>query len=599
MRSSFKGVDVTKVSLGMLKNIFVELLCIFVIVIFMKEFLGITGDSPYGINLYEVIRILWRSAPVIFLYLVFRLFGLRVIFSLYIIALVFGLLSFINEKKLALTGQPLSYNDIVAGSNISLASKYLSSSNILLCVGVILTGILMLFLDSRLKIHKASKTVVSLLLIPTMLMAFSAYSSAFKVLPDWLVEKVSVLTNKYDVYYVSWDWPGNVKRHGLPLHLIQTSLRLSVPDLHKDELNNYYSLRDQYIKGEPKNKTVIFILCESCWYDDNNFKDLYQPLMDNGFTAMRATSPHYGAGTANIEFEMLTGLPSTSKHLSGIIYQEYVDTFKDNADSFASVLKRKGYITFAAHNNSRSFWRRDDVYRKFDFDEFVDITQMGDVPVDIAKNKKPWQWQADDILLYRSALKKLRERQGQPLFMNLITMGTHGPYQYLNDSGETVYKYEVAESISRLTSFAQEVQRVDKDAVIIVYGDHKPALNKYFYEHNVMPHDIFSTVGDKDEDFNFKLSASPLDFGDVPVFVKSNDKSAVSEFLQHANNKPYFCVAALVDKYFVNSGMFAVNYTQHHGCQNPIYTDYSGYQSLINSVPSWVYAASLFDNIPQ
>lgn len=599
MRSSFKGVDVTKVSLGIFKNVFVELLYIFVIVIFMKKFLGITGDSPYGISLYEVIRIFWRSAPVIFLYLVFRLFGLRVIFSLYIIALVFGLLSFINEKKLALTGQPLSYNDIVAGSNISLASKYLSSSNILLCVGVILTGILMLFLDSRLKIHRASKTVVSLLLIPTMLMAFSAYSSAVKVLPDWLVEKVSVLTNKYDVYYASWDWPGNVKRHGLPLHLIQTSLRLSVPDLHKDELNNYLSLRDQYIKGEPKNKTVIFILCESCWYDDNNFKELYQPLMDNGFTAMRATSPHYGAGTANIEFEMLTGLPSTSKHLSGIIYQEYVDTFKDNADSFASVLKKKGYITFAAHNNSRSFWRRDDVYRKFGFDQFVDITQMGDVPVDIAKNKKPWQWQADDIVLYRSALKKLRERQGQPLFMNLITMSTHGPYQYLNDSGETVYKYEVAESISRLTSFAQEVQRVDKDAVIIVYGDHKPALNKYFYEHNVMPHDLFSTVGDKDEDFNFKLSASPLDFGDVPVFVKSNDKSAVAEFLQYANNKPYFCVAALADKYFINSGMFTVNYTQYHGCQNPIYTDYSGYQSLINSVPSWVYAASLFDNIPQ
>lgn len=599
MIEKLRNINLKKYSVSFIKGLIVETLCVAVVIYFLRMVLDIIGDSPYGINRHEIIRMYWMSAPVIFVYLILRLINFRVLFSLYVIALVSAIISFISMTKVSLTDEPLSFNDIVAGSNVSLASKYLSAGNIMLCVGAILAGLLLFFLDRKFKIHKSNKLAVILFLALTTPMAFSPYSNAIASLPGWVKENANRLTNQYDINYFSWDWPGNVKRHGLPMHLIQTSIRRSVPDLKQDEIKEYLSLRATYAKSEPRNKTVIFVLCESCWYDDNNFKELYQPLMDNGFTAMRATSPHYGAGTANIEFEMLTGLPSTTQHLSGIIYQEYVDIFKDNAESFASALKRKNYYAFAAHNNSRAFWRRSDVYRKFGFDEFVDFTQMGDLPAEYGRNKKPWQWQPDDFLLYRAALKELHEKKGKPIFMNLITMSTHGPFPYLDDSGETVYKHEVAESISRLTDFAQQVQAIDKDAVIIVYGDHKPALNKYFYEHNVIPHNLFSTTGNKDEDFTFKLNATPLELGDVPVFVKSSDQNAVAKFVQDANKKPYFCVAALADKYFINSGMFSVNYTQQHGCQDPLYSDYSGYVNLINSVPSWVYSVSLFENVTE
>ncbi len=602
MIEKFRNINLKRYSVSFIKGLIVETLCVSVVIYFLRAVLDIVGDSPYGINRHEIIRMYWMSAPVIFIYLILRLINFRVLFSLYVIALVSAIFSFISMTKISLTGEPLSFNDIVAGSNISLVSKYLSAANIMLCIGAILAGLLLFFLDKKLKAYKSNRLVVFLFLVLTIPMAFSPYSNAIDGLPDWVKDDANKLTNKYDTIYFPWNWLDNMKRHGLPLHLIQTSLRRSVPELKKDEIKEYLSLRTTYAKSEPKNKTVIFVLCESCWYDNNNFKEIYQPLIDNGFTALRATSPHYGGGTANIEFEMLTGLPSNSEHLSGIIYQEYVDRFKNNAESFASLLKKKGYSTFAAHNYDRTFWRRNDVYRKFGFDGFVDyiqMVQMGDLPAEYARNKKPWQWQPDDFLLYRAALKELREKKGKPIFMNLITMSTHGPYQYLDDSGETAYKDKIAESISRLTDFAQQVQAIDKDAVIIVYGDHKPALNKYFYEHNVLPHNLFSTTGSKDEDFTFKVNATPLDFGDVPVFVKSSDQDAVAKFVQDANKKPYFCVAALADKYFINSGMFSVNYTQQHGCQDPLYSDYSGYLNLVNSVPSWVYSVSLFENVTE
>jgi hypothetical protein len=53
--------------------------------------------------------------------------------------------------------------------------------------------------------------------------------------------------------------------------------------------------------------------------------------------------PVYGGGTANAEFEMLTGLPSNSRVLSGTIYQEYASQFKSGSDTIASVLRQKLY----------------------------------------------------------------------------------------------------------------------------------------------------------------------------------------------------------------------------------------------------------------
>ncbi|MBS1206751.1 MAG: hypothetical protein H6R25_3650 [Proteobacteria bacterium] len=502
----------------------------------------------------------------------------------------------ISQKKFSLTGEPLSFNDVIAGSNVSLASKYLAVDNLIFCFEMILVGIFLLFLDGKLKTQKAQSKVIAILLFITIPMAFSPYLTVSSFIPFWVKEKVSKLNYKYEMDYFSWNWSGNVLAHGLPMHLIQTSVRIAAPRISKEGLDEYHSFRKSYALTKPINKTIIFILCESCWYDNNNFKDIFQPLLNHGMTPFRATSPVYGGGTANVEFEMLTGLPSNSRYLSGILYQEYEDVFKDNTESFASVLKRSNYYAFAAHNNDRAFWKRVKVYPKFGFDQFEDIFAMGELPAELSKGKKPYVDQADDYLLYRAALKELREKNGKPIFMNLITMSTHGPFPYMNDSGETVYRSRAEEAVSRLTDFLDQVETIDKDALVVVYGDHKPALNKYFYDRNVLPHQLFLSVGEKDEDFTFKKDVNPLEFGDVPVFIKSSDKEAIAQFVKSANQKPYFCVVSLVDKYFIRSGMLSANYMQQHGCQESIY---NGYNNLIGKVPSWLYSVSLFDNVAE
>ncbi len=76
--------------------------------------------------------------------------------------------------------------------------------------------------------------------------------------------------------------------------------------------------------------------------------------------------------------------------------------------------------------------------------------------------------------------------------MNLITMSTHGPYPRENDSGEYVYAYELKQAIERFIDFSKEVREIDPNAVIVIYGDHKPALNKFFLWTRMSYQQIFS-----------------------------------------------------------------------------------------------------------
>lgn len=565
---------------------------IFIILLLSQTLIKPQTDLFLAGKLNYTISYLWLSSPVIFLYLLFRFIKIPVLLCGYITISLIFIVDFINSTKTALTGQPLSFNDLISGTNISVAARYLTLSSISALLLIIACGVI-LFIVGR-KITTTRKHRLFLLLSLIIISPFS-FTPYYLLIPGntRLHESLNALSREYNILYFSWDWPGNVRSHGLPMHLIQTSLRKSVPGVTDPERILYASEKKTAQHATTGHKTIIYILCESCWYNEEHFIDKFTPLFNMGFTSLRATSPVYGAGTANAEFEMLTGLPSNSDKLSGIIYQEYADLIKSDPDTLASALRKKGFITYAAHNNNKEFWRRDVIYEKFGFDVFQGFSEMGDLPPELASTKKSFQWQPDDYLLYRSALNAIRNAKGEKIFLNLITMSTHGPFQHINDSGEGVYSYELNESIQRIKVFTEEVEKIDPDAVILIYGDHKPALNKYFYENKVLAKDIFSRTGTSDEDFIFKNGITAKDFGDVPVLIKSRDLESVRAFKKEANNAPFFCVTSLVDKYFINSGLTAFNYNAKKICNDE--STYA-YEELIRLPPDWLYALALFED---
>ena len=560
---------------------------------FLNQSIVIIGNiEPPKELIGAILNFIWRSSPILFIYLLFRIINIPIFLCSYLSGIAIITLMFVNSTKMALTGEPLSFNDIVSGFNLSVAGKYLNLSSITYSVAILIGAIISILLSKKTVTTRKNYISLFLLIIITIPFSFYPYIGTIFSPNNRISEIINSSANNLNIKYIYWNWSQNIGVNGLPMHIIQTSVRKSVPHATDAEQLRYLDEKRSLVSTHIKNKTIIYVLCESCWYDKKNFRENFKPVIDEGYSELRAISPVYGGGTANAEFEMLTGLPSNSDKISGIIYQEYSDAFKPKVDALPNALKNKGYITFAAHNYQADFWYRNKIYPKFGFDRFDSIINMGDLPPEYSSIKKPWQWQPDDYLLYNAALKAIQNAGNKDIFVHLITMSTHGPYQHINDYGEGVYTYEINEAVKRFVQFSQQVEKIDPNAVIVFYGDHKPPLNKYFVENGVLPSNIFNKIGEeKDEDFVFKMSTTPLDFGDVPVLIKSNDKDAIKKFITDANGKPFFCVSSLVDKHFIQSGLVSFNHNAKHVCEN---SDNFNYDKLINMTPSWIYSMSLF-----
>ena len=84
--------------------------------------------------------------------------------------------------------------------------------------------------------------------------------------------------------------------------------------------------------------------------------------------------PVFGAGTAESEYEVLTGNSKQFLAMGSTAYELYCN----NGDySIASELKRQGYQTYALHPYYAENWNRSNIYPAIGFDEFFSIENWG------------------------------------------------------------------------------------------------------------------------------------------------------------------------------------------------------------------------------
>lgn len=362
----------------------------FIVLFFIIAFMGIKNPAPLPNHLYLTIHYLWLASPLPLSYISLRLIKIPSLISAYTVLIAFKLLEYISDIKLSLTGEVLSWNDLFSRSNISIANHYLTPWPVFCLFLAILFCVILFFISRAFyttKKNKASLAISFMIILPFSF--YTHFSSLFGE-DSLLSRKMILLAKEMNVIYKSWNWPENLQDNGMAMHIVMTSSRKSAP-LANENNKEMYDLEKRTGSTElPKHKTIIYVLCESCWYDNANFKELIAPILNEGFVTFRATSPVYGGGTANVEFEMLTGLPSNSRVLSGIIYQEYSSQFKSHSDTIASALKTKGFITYAAHNYLKEFWHRDIVYQKFGFEKFDGLYEMSNIslPDQIVATKK-------------------------------------------------------------------------------------------------------------------------------------------------------------------------------------------------------------------
>lgn len=143
------------------------------------------------------------------------------------------------------------------------------------------------------------------------------------------------------------------------------------------EESNYY----QNEKATEEFPNIIVIQLESV-FDTNYMKSFYpseNPLstlskLKSKFSSGLFTVPAVGAGTANTEFEVQTGM--STQFFGAGEYPFKTVMRSTTCDSMAYDLKRQGYATAGFHNNDATFYERHIDYSNLGFDVFTGMEHM-------------------------------------------------------------------------------------------------------------------------------------------------------------------------------------------------------------------------------
>lgn len=193
----------------------------------------------------------------------------------------------------------------------------------------------------------------------------------------------------------------------------------------------------------------------------------------------------YGGRTCQTEYEVLTGHSVYFTDPQNIAYMQLVD---ENTPSIPKLLKEEGYKTFAVHGYEKQFFSRDEAYEDLGIDTFL-------ASEDFTNPELARGYISDDTLVNR-VIELYESNQEDPLFCHVVTMQNHMPYtDVYTDHGIRVNaKGLTAEENQRLTTYANGIKdsdealekliqyfsQVEEPTIIVMYGDHLPALDENY-----------------------------------------------------------------------------------------------------------------------
>lgn len=316
-----------------------------------------------------------------------------------------------------------------------------------------------------------------------------------------------ISTNSFSPSLDLWNPKSNIQTYGLAVSLFAGARQMNVapPSGYSHEkvklLYNEYIAADEeskntaMVEAENHNPHIIAIMNESFsdlsvlapTLDSYTCLPYYHSLSGNIIKGQMLISAH-GGGTANTEYEFLTG--NTIGFIPGTIpYQQFV---LPTSPALPKLLKMRGYQTIAIHPYDKSGYGRDRTYPFLGFDEFLDIRAF---ETGLPKIRDRYLPDADS---YHKIIEVFEQKKGQntPIFIFNVTMQNHGDYlsgYYGNDTVK-IPQYEgqfpdveeyltlLRESDAAISILIDYFSRVQEPVVLIFFGDHQPGINVEFYE---------------------------------------------------------------------------------------------------------------------
>lgn len=236
---------------------------------------------------------------------------------------------------------------------------------------------------------------------------------------------------------------------------------------------------------------IICVLLESfCDPEDINFLETSEdPIptfhyLEDNFSTGYLTVPVVGAGTANTEFEVLTGMSMQYFGTGEYPYKTILK--KTDCEAIASDLSKIGYSSHVVHNNGGNFYSRANAFSMMGFDTFTSKELMN-----ITEFTPNGSWSTDDILVGET-IKSLDATEGSD-FTYTITVCTHGDYPTepvienpaitisgVDDEAAanqwTYYVNQLNAADKFISSLIDKLSQRDEETIVVMFGDHLPTM---------------------------------------------------------------------------------------------------------------------------
>lgn len=207
-----------------------------------------------------------------------------------------------------------------------------------------------------------------------------------------------------------------------------------------------------------------------------NFRRLYKESLHGGMY-----SSEFGGGTANVEFEALTGFSMQFMPANFVPYQLYITKPLPSA---AYAFREANYETTAIHSYFGWFYQRESVYRQMGFNRFISGEFM-----DLDQPNDPGKGFPKDKHITDSVIATLDRTEG-PDFIHAVAAEGHSPY-YKTEQSEFMnsgtlpeetkqylanYTGKVHGADAELGRMVEEIEARGEPAILVFFGDHYPSF---------------------------------------------------------------------------------------------------------------------------
>ena len=472
--------------------------------------------------------------PLVFLYNSFLIFTTtllvylvrRRVFMRTLLAIFWLVLGIVNGVLLANRVTPFTGPDLhLLTDAFKIANKYLSPVFfvivIVLAVAAVI-GLVFLFLKGP----KYQGKMTYKLNIPLVLAGVLAFAGTTKL----ALEK-RVLSNYFGNIAFAYE------DYGYPYCLATTIFNtgISCPrDYSEAAIKKIEKSESGLPETGEKRPNIIFLQLES-FFDPTlvNFLNISEDPIPTFRKLMKEYSsgyykvPSVGAGTANTEFESITGM---SLRYFGPGEYPYKSILKETTcESAPYVLKNLGYSTHAIHNNEANFYGRKNVFANLGFDSFTSEEYMSE-----QDDTNPNDWMRDRNLT--KYIMEALESSDDPDYIYTISVQGHGDYPeepMIDDPKITVtggeseavnnkweyYCNQIYEMDQFVKELTETLSKYDEDVVLVMYGDHLPTMglkvkdvkNRYLFQTEYV---IWDNMGLEKKDANvaaYQMAAEVMD----------------------------------------------------------------------------------------